>query len=229
MTETTTACIRGCSMYRRHLADCEGSTDETCSGCLPRRADHGLLCWPCHRRLELMLRDAPVVHRWLTANMATGQGAAATDGEHVTGSREQPLPIKVQIFDLRQLMADRLALWVDDVVETQGLTGPTRHTVEADALFIAVWLGTIERMEAIGDWWEELAEGMRDAHALAPWRPTMKRCPGIPCPHCGEVNLVIFGGESDVTCLSCKQMIPEQRYGIWTEALKYDRGVEVAG
>jgi hypothetical protein len=222
MTEMTAACKRGCAMKARHLTDCDDRGG--CWGCLPRRAEHGGLCWPCHRRLELMLHDLPIVYRWLTGNMAAGQGAA-TEGDHVSGSRELPLPIKAQVFDLRELIADRLVLWVDEVVEVQRLTGPGRHTVAADAKFLTTWLGTIERMDAIGDWWEELAEGMRDAHALAPWRPQAKRVGSIPCPECGEVNLMIFGGETDVTCGSCRLIIPERQFGLWERIVRDTAGV----
>src|SRR5690349_2475215 len=108
MSETTEACIRGCSMLRRHLADCEDP--ETCRGCLPRRAEVGHLCGPCHRRFELMLTDAATVDRWLTGNLAAGQGQAAADDVRVRGSKEDPAPIKVAIFDVRQLLADRLTI-----------------------------------------------------------------------------------------------------------------------
>lgn len=217
MSETTKACVRGCSLYLRHLADCE-DRDE-CRGCLPRRAEHGNLCWPCHRRFELMLTDSPVVYRWLTGNMATGSGAA-TDAERVTGSREQPAPIKVMVFDQRQLLADRLAAWVDDLCEHKGLTGPNRHSAESDARFLLTWLPGIEKLDWVGDWWEELAETLSDAHSLAPWRPEVKRIPRTPCPECAEVNLMIFGGESDVTCGSCRTMIPERHFGIWEKIVK---------
>lgn len=217
MIESTTACIRGCSLYRRHLSDCEDP--ETCRGCLPRRADHGLLCWPCHRRYELMLHDAPTVHRWLTGNMATGQGAAA-EGEHVTASKELPLPIKAAVYDIRELLADQLAATVDHLVELLGVSGPGRHSVTTDVRFMQTWLTSIERQEFIADWWEELADTMVQAHALAPWRPAVKRVGSIPCPECGEANLMIFGGESDVTCGSCRTMIPEARFGLWEQIVR---------
>ncbi len=223
MNEATAACVRGCSMYRRHLVECEDQ--ERCRGCLPRRASHGNLCDTCHRRLELMLTDAPGVCRWLTGNMAAG--GSAGDSDKITGSRERPLPIKADLYDLRQLLADRLALYVDDWVEHKGLQGPGRHAVESDAKYLLTWLPGLCKLDWIGDWWEELAETMSEAHALAPWRPTMQRCKGVPCPNedCGETNLVIFGGESDVTCLSCRTMIAEKSYGLWVQIIEDGREV----
>lgn len=220
MTEKTEACIRGCNLYRRHLAECENQDE--CRGCLPRRATHGHLCDTCHRRFELMLTDAPVVYRWLTGNMATGS-SGASDGDVVTGSREQPLPIKADVYDVRQLLADRLAAWVDDFAEDVDLTKPERSTVEADAAFLLRWIRSLELCDWIGDWWQELAETMSLAHALAPWRPAMRRVPQVPCPGCAETNLAIWGGESDVTCLSCGIMMTEDKFGLWERVLKMDQ------
>lgn len=217
MTETTEACIRGCRMYNNHLSECEGD----CRGCLPRRATNGHLCATCHRRLELMLTDAPTVIRWLAGNMATGGGSAA-DGDRVTGSREMPLPIKADLYDLRQLLMDRLTLWVDDWSEFKGLSGPEAHTPDLDAAYLLTWLPGICKLDWIGDWWTEMAETMSEAHALAPWRPVMRRLPRVPCPGCEEVNLAIYGGESDVTCLSCGIMMTEDRFALWERVLRED-------
>lgn len=222
MSETTQACVRGCALLRQHLTDCD---DEGCRGCLPRRAQHGNFCWPCHRRFELMLTDAPVVFRWLTGNMGAGDGAARAkqDFESRGGAEGSPAPLKVAIYDARQLLADQLTAWADDLAENRTLRGPQRHSVDTDARFLLTWLTTVETLDWVGDWFEELAETMSAAHALAPWRPEVKRCSGVPCPECGEVNLVIFGGESDVTCMSCRNMIRAQHFGLWEQILRDEK------
>jgi len=109
---------------------------------------------------------------------------------------------------------------VDEWCEIKRLTGPPRHTIDADSHFLLMWLYGLEGVEWVGDWWESLAETMSQAHALAPWRPAMRRVPGVPCPGCAETNLVIFGGETDVTCLSCKIMLTEQRFELWGRVLR---------
>lgn len=226
MSELTEACVRGCSMYRRHRDECEGENTRglPCRGCLPRRAVKGHLCDTCYRRLQLMLTDAPTVIRWLTGNMTAGEGAARAkeDHEQIHGSGDTPAPLKVDLLDLRDLLRDRLTLWVDDWCEHKGLSGPERHTPEADAEYLLTWLPGVAGLDWIGDWWTEMAETMSDAHALAPWRPVMRRVPGVPCPNedCGETNLAIFGGESDVTCLSCRTMIPEASFGLWERIVR---------
>lgn len=220
MNETTTACVRGCSMYSNHLAECEGD----CRGCLPRRATHGNLCDTCHRRLELMIHDAPTVIRWLTGNMTpTASGGAKQDHERIKGDAEEmPAAIKVDLLDLRDLLRDRLTLWVDDWCDHKGLTGPERHTPEVDSAYLLTWLPGICKLDWIGDWWTEMAETMSEAHALAPWRPMMRRLPRVPCPGCEECNLGIYGGESDVTCLSCGIMMAEDQFALWERVLKMD-------
>ncbi len=217
MSEMTAECVRGCSLYNQHLTDCEDR--ETCKGCLPRRADHGGLCHTCHRRLELMLHDAPTVVNWLTGNLASGSSAAA-NGDIVKSSKELALPIKAGIYDERQAICDALAAWADDVAETLGVTGPLAHTPEQDSRFLLTWLTSIERLDPIGDWWDELAEHTSAAHALAPWRPAMRRVPGVPCPRCSETNLRIYGGESDVSCGSCSGMMREDEFELWQTVLK---------
>lgn len=224
MSEATEACIRGCSMYNYHLDECAG-IDDDCRGCLPRRATHGHLCDTCHRRLELMLTDTPTVIRWLTGNITGGDrddDQTRWEGDRPELGSDQRLPISAAIFDVRELMRDRLALWVDHWCEEKGLSGPGRHSAETDAAYLLMWLPGICKLDWIGDWWEELAETMSQAHALAPWRPAMRRIPRVPCPGCAETNLAIFGGESDVTCLSCKIVMTEERFGLWERVLRMD-------
>lgn len=225
MSDATEACIRGCAIYRRHLVECELG-DERCRGCLPQRASHGHLCDTCHRRLQLMIHDAPTVIRWLTGNLASGQ-RSEDDLSRWAGDRpelgsDQALPLNAAIYDLRELLRDRLALWVDDWCEVKGLGGPGRHTPEADAEYLLTWLPGLCKLDWIGDWWTEMAETMSEAHALAPWRPAMRRVPRVPCPGCAECNLAIFGGESDITCLSCRIVITEQRFEMWERVLKME-------
>lgn len=230
MSETTEACIRGCSMYRRHLDDCDGHapSGRPCRGCLPRRATHGHLCDTCHRRFELMITDAPTVIRWLTGNMTSGDGAARAKEDHEAihgGGDGSPTPIKVDVLDLRDLLRDRLTLWVDDWCEHKGLTGPESHSPDIDSAYLLTWLPGLVKLDWIGDWWDEMAETMSEAHALAPWRPVMRRVPGIPCPDadCGETNLAIFGGEEDITCLSCRTIIRAEHFALWERIVQEDR------
>lgn len=220
MTTTTAACVRGCTLYRRHLTDCE-DPDE-CRGCLPRRAEHGHLCHPCHRRLELMLTDADTVDRWLTGNMASTSAAPIRDDYERPGSHDLPDAIKAQVYDQRQVLRDFYASTVDELTEREDLHGPDQHGAKADAAYLLAWIGRVEYWPHIGDLWEYLAGEVSVAHGLAPWRPAARRISGVPCPGCAEVNLVIFGGESDVSCLSCRIIMTEDRFELWERVLKQE-------
>lgn len=50
-------CARGCHYRNRHERDCTDT--ETCRGCLPKPAEHGLLCYTCHLRLAEAVQTAP--------------------------------------------------------------------------------------------------------------------------------------------------------------------------
>ena len=104
-----------------------------------------------------------------------------------------------------------------ELCEEQHLIGPDRRDPESCARFLLTWLSTVERQAWVEALFEELAWLTTDSHAQAPWRPEMRRVSGIPCPGCGQCSLVVFGGESDVTCLDCREIIPESRYGIWVQ------------
>lgn len=215
----TTACIRGCGIRNRHLDDCDGKTpsERVCRGCLPRHAEYGLLCWPCHHRLRDMLIKAAAIDGWLSGNMTMGDGAARVRQDYERSHTDDgaPTPIKIAVLDAQQQLRDHWAEWVDWLCERERLHGPDRHTVEADTTYLLTWIDRIERWETIGDLWEQTAWLNSCAHALAPWRPEVKRVPTIACPECEETNLVIYGGDSHVTCRSCHAVILDSQIGLW--------------
>lgn len=216
----TIACVRGCTVVHRHVTDCDPAE---CRGCEPREARHGLLCSPCHERLRMMLTDAPTVEAWLTANLGgSGSNAAKEDWERSKGGDgEAPAPLSVGIFDIRQLLGDQLHSWVEclcDAVRDMN-NAPLRGPAEGqhDAAYLLHWLATIERKDWVADLWDELAETTSQAHALAPWRPALKRHSGVPCPECEATQLATFGGEDEVSCLSCRYIMSPQAFNLWAQ------------
>lgn len=143
-------CIRGCLTPRRHVfTEGEGRTcAEDCRGCLPRPAEHGRLCFACHRRWDVMLSEAPGQHAILLADIApayTRQLTAETtarvghhrleDGEtwpsglyaKASGSAPQEsAPMRVECADLAQELADWLSQLVERLCDDYALTGPER-------------------------------------------------------------------------------------------------------
>jgi hypothetical protein len=223
------SCVRGCVQFRRHAADCG---DTTCRGCLPRCAVSGLLCYGCHSRLRTMIADAPDVHRWLEANIPGGQLQLRQDWERHAGDTS----VRAEtLIDQQWVISDRVAAMVEWTCGEFDLTGPREMAIKAMCDFLLAWLspaGTGPRIEDhpwVEHWWNELAEVTSDSHSLAPWRPELRRCIGIECPECACATLVVYGGDEDVTCQTCRTMIPHQRYDIWTQILADQHGYQTAG
>lgn len=153
MTETTSACIRGCAMPRQHLGEC---VDEDCRGCLPRRAEHGHLCRSCHLRLRNLVRSIWV--QWalleVTAGAMSPQALTAetqakthqkprtsSDAPHPSGlyarqvaaSASESEPVRVAALDAAQELSDWLSCVVDMVCSAHGTKGPARLTTGGDA------------------------------------------------------------------------------------------------
>ena len=187
------------------------------SDCADREAEHGDLCWPCHHRLELMLADLPTVVDWLAVNKAGGSSTAAKqDWQRPGGDDGAPVPVDLAILDVSEQIAASLAGWVECLVDSTSLTGPPdTGRVSVDAAYLSTHLTAVECAAFVADLWDELSWLTSQAHALAPWRPEVRRLTGVPCPECHEAKLVIYGGDVDVTCQGCRAMIPEDRYGLW--------------
>jgi hypothetical protein len=217
MTEAITWCTRGCVRARRHATTC---ADTDCTGCQPRQAEHGALCWPCHRHLELMLTDAPHVAAWLHVHLPRGTtGKARNDAEQRQGTKAPPAPVDLDVIELTDRWAVSLYGWADNLADDQHLTHRPGTTVSESSAFLLRWLTTVEHATWVTDLYDELVDLTRDSHQHVPWAPEVRRVHGIPCPECHTCALVVYGGQADVTCQQCRLVIPEARYGIWTRML----------
>jgi len=146
-----THCTRGCTRARQHVSDCP---DEECRGCLPREAEYGLLCFPCHSRLRNLLRALAVQHDLLLATAGKSNEQVLTvetiakthqpprtssDGKFpapyartTTIAMSQSEPVRLAALDAAQELADWLSQVVEMVVQTHDLRGPRRLTTKAD-------------------------------------------------------------------------------------------------
>lgn len=84
----------------RHLRPAEVGT--TVTACLgkhdePHPADIGYLCFDHYGRLRSSLTELPAIATWLAVNLASGGNVLA---QRVTGSTEDPMPLRVDILDL---------------------------------------------------------------------------------------------------------------------------------
>jgi hypothetical protein len=77
------------------------NSSPTPPGCIgrhddPPAAEVGYLCLRCFSRLRSALLEIPAIATWLHVNLAAG----GAPGEKVSGSREDPIPLRVDVLDL---------------------------------------------------------------------------------------------------------------------------------
>jgi hypothetical protein len=165
-----------------------------------------------------MLTDMPTVADWLRVHLPKGSSRRPKqDYRKPRKSDAPPAPIDLDVLDIGDTIAASLLGWVDALVERTSLVGPAERTVTAAAEYLLTHLTAVEVADFIEAMWDELAWITTDAHALAPWRPEVRRLVGVPCPECHVRALVIYGGDVDATCQSCHTMIPEKWYPFWTK------------
>lgn len=156
-----------------------------------------------------------------------------------TAAADESEPLRIAALDTAQQLDDVLSAWVELVADLAALNGPRRTLTTAERAQLdppgryeiataTRWLvAQIEHLvacEGIGDLWGELAEVMSQAHALAPWRQQATRLPAIECPCCHRPALTLFGGDEDVTCTACHEIVPWARYAVWVKMLAEQRG-----
>jgi hypothetical protein len=140
------ACTRGCLTPRRHVADCVDR--ESCDGCFPRPAEYGLLCYPCHKRFEELVKAIPGQHRllmiaaipsgelnisqetiakigdgWRTDSDQRHQGPYAHGS---TAAAESSEPMRTAALDAAQMVSDWLSETIERLVEDYRCAGPVR-------------------------------------------------------------------------------------------------------
>lgn len=97
---------------------------------------------------------------------------------------------------------------------------PARYEIGTASRWLVAQVGNLEASEGIEYLWTELAEIMSQAHALAPWRQQATRLPAIECPCCHRPALTLFGGDEDVTCTACHEIVAWARYAVWVRMLQ---------
>lgn len=231
-------CARGCRRPRWHAPGC---SDGDCGGCAARPAEHGVLCDGCHHRLRLMLTghdggpagtdrhpDWPAlprgwggaawVLRWLDDHL---DRARRTDSDRIRRTKgEPPIPLDVAVLEAAQQLRAVLTASADVIAERLRLS-----RVHDPVAVLARHLAAVEDSDWAVVVFTELADALSAAHALAPWRPPVRRCDGIACPQCQAPALVVYGGDDVVTCTACRSVIPAHRYELWTRMLLAEAGV----
>lgn len=222
--------------------ECPEHTDH-CTGCLPVMEDRGLLCARCADHLEGFLgaqeglgeegrevHGLPwaydhLEHAYPSLSQAPGGG-----GSSIEDAEAERL---ANVVSLRADIHDVLGAWSDAVSDKAEMLGPDlmaaltaiqmRTPAAAHRLRVrrrAEWLlahaDALLAHPAVAEAWQELADLMSRAHALAPWRPAPTKLEGIPC-RCGALALHDYGTE--VQCAACRWNFSRETYGIWLKVL----------
>lgn len=211
-----------------------------CRGCLPREAESGWLCEHCHRYLDQWLADGKensllYAWRYLRTRYAPVQSSSAHQDWERSGTREDlPSALREAVLDCRRLMEDRV--FIGEERARQVLTLPAEKPI-ADlppfsmaegVAFLRNHLLRIEDNRDLVAWlFVRVQDSMVDAHRLAPWRATATKVRGadgpIPCPHCERKTLMMYGGDSFVTCASCHMTIHRERFDQWSAMIESER------
>lgn len=220
----TTACLNGCKIARQHVPDC---ADPDCRGCLPRPATHGLTCYGCRCTLEQGLVDLPRVYLWLGIHVGRAGSNGPRGPEKPTKAVRAPSPINEDVVDLQTEMRDAMAFWTRTLLtEAPELTAPARQERMTD--YLLTHLDRVGQLPMVADLADDLADLMRRAHRVAPWRAKVERIPAIPCPECHAVALVRHGGRDDVACGACSAAITGETYDRWVGAVLRDAREQAA-
>lgn len=168
-----------CTARGRHGPQCD---DDRCRGCLPRRADDGLVL--CRHHTLLIAEDA-VTAAVLFDALADRLAAAGLPGERTSGSRDPGLKINLAAVNARMEIRHILASWTTLIAEIRGVTLPADDTTSLGAFVArhAVWLAA---QPTAADVSTELRELVHEAYPIA--YPSGVRvfdvapCPGDGCP-----------------------------------------------
>jgi hypothetical protein len=223
-------CTRECPEHAGH-----------CTGCLPVMEDRGLLCARCADHLEGFLgaqeglgeegrevHGLPwaydhLEHAYPSLSQAPGGG-----GSSIEDAEAERL---AAVVSLRADIHDVLAAWTDAVADHLNLLGRPdwsagtagadpearrRLRVRRRAEWLLAHADALHAHPAVAEAWQELADLMSRAHALAPWRPAPTHIDGVPC-RCQALALHDHG--SEILCWSCRRSYSREEYRILTAVL----------
>lgn len=175
-----------------------------CEVCSNRGPDLGHVCQVCHNRMLSVLNQIRELYEELAENVAVGQKPSKT-GVRVRGTKEQPIPVNLDVIDAQNLAEQRLAAWVHEWSEELGIgyNQPTRAVpLMCDWLRLRLDLAC-SRYAPIGDFEEHMRDLLRHMRSALKMRPTRVRYDGT-CQNCEYDVLVLYVQDFTVRCPRCK-------------------------
>jgi hypothetical protein len=168
-------------------------------------------------------------------------------GDRITGSRERPLGINVDVlsfigapgnpdhpdrFDNRDQvgpppMLDTLTSWSRVIAEERPVTVPG-PTITTTVTFLSRHHDWARKQLWADDYGEEIRRAAHHARMLCqlyPARPVVKA--GVPCrnPDCDGLGLFVAPGSDWVECPTCGLLLSQAEYADWvTRLVAYEKG-----
>ncbi|WP_084961448.1 hypothetical protein [Thermoactinospora rubra] len=168
-----------------------------------------LICLVGKSRLRRDFSDLPTVARWLAAHIAPG----TTGGERVSGSREAPVPVRLDVLSMLHHVHDpgrdqtgppsipaTLKSWIRLICEHRGLGYPMLPDIAAMCSWLLTHVEWAAARPWIGDFMDEVAGLRRAAHGLVPWSVAVEPIVDVPCPKCDLRALFRTAGSDWIEC-----------------------------
>lgn len=185
----------------------------------PVGRDVGYLCTWCFTRMRRTLTELPAMVIWLEAHLAAGGSAS----ERVSGTREDPIPLRLDILDLigpQTTSAQPFSPYIgnpDDQLGDPGIesflrsrseqvhweTGsawPEDHSVTGFVAYLAAALRWVADQDWCDEFFTELLQIASKARRAAPWHEVVKHEKNAVCEKCGSLSLVIHLASETVKC-----------------------------
>lgn len=219
-------CLRG-----RRCANAETTANGAQLGAQVEAAEG--LCSSCERKAEAAVRDLPRLY--IDLELIIGEHASA--GEHVSGTRELPTPVRLDVLALQADIDATVTAWAPPVARrcripwdirkmTRTRPGPrvvrAAHVLASNmdaflclpAIAVRTWAPGVGALDTR----RKGIEGALDLMALHQrGRYLVSGGSGnahlpVPCPQCEAPALVRGNGRDQVDCRSCGAAWPESDY-----------------
>jgi len=168
-------------------------------------------CTKDTQQISQVLTEAHGLWQQLSAALPKGSRRL---GEHVSGSKAPPIPIRLEVLTQMELLK---TLVEDHAALVRGHTLPNRRmevVVVQDSEYLRVHLSSLLAKQY----------GVVAGLSLLDWRSTARRLLGLnryvekrkaPCPQCDAMALMRKDGEENSICKVCGIVITQSEYQRW--------------
>lgn len=208
-------------------------SEHTCVICQRREWERAMVCEGDRTQLDALLAAVVDLYAQLPDELLPGAGG----GERVAGTREAPLPLRVDVLDLTLpahqgsrgpmargvlgldddqvgdlSVATELETWARDWAELRGERVPEPYVAS-----MVTWLRirldwACDEHPAVDEFAasvRELVGRLRGVFGQAPERPTLL---GVPCPSCDMVATYREPGDERTHCGACGRIMEAEVY-----------------